>query len=40
MRALVKTDESVGYDLKDNYPINDPIDDEAQIKVSPNIMFI
>jgi len=34
MRALVKLDESVGYELKQDYPIDEPVADEAQIKVS------
>lgn len=33
-RALVKLDESVGYELKQDYPIDEPVGDEAQIKVS------
>ena len=32
-RALVKENECVGYELKQNYPIADPTGDECQIKV-------
>lgn len=30
----MKLDESVGYELKQDYPIDEPVADEAQIKVS------
>ena len=40
MRALVKLDESIGYELKENYPISNPVRDEAQIKVKKNFFEI
>ena len=33
MRALLKTEESVGFSLVNDYEISEPKDDECQIKV-------
>ena len=34
MRALIKTREDIGFELRHDHVIDDPVDDEVQIKVS------